>query len=199
MSSTDDPVQHSPAGRPANLILIGYRGSGKSSVGRRVASELGWAFIDTDDLIEATAGKTIAEIFETQGEPAFRETEARAVEQAVAGRRRVVSVGGGAVLSEQNRTRLRAAGICIWLTAPPEELYRRLQGDPDGSARRPALTDAGGLEEVRRVLAFRRPLYEAVADRVVDTAGKTAAAAAREVLALVAQVLAAPEGTWRST
>ena len=168
-----------------NLILIGYRGSGKSTVGRLAARRLHWRFIDTDELIEAAAGRSIAAIFAADGEAAFRELETCAIEQAVEGTRRVISVGGGAVLSEMNRSRLGAAGLCIWLTAPPEELHHRLQNDPRTAAQRPALTDAPGLEEVRRVLAAREPLYRSVADRIVDTQGRSVEELVQEVIAVV--------------
>ena len=100
-------------------------------MGRLVARRLGWRFIDTDELIEKASGRSIASIFTADGEPAFRELERwarRAGGSRVRGR--VIAVGGGAVLSEANRHRLGAAGLCIWLTAPPEELHSRLQSDP---------------------------------------------------------------------
>ena len=168
-----------------NLILIGYRGCGKSTVGRLVARRLGWRFIDTDELIEKASGRSIASIFTADGEPAFRELERWAIEQAVEGSRRVIAVGGGAVLSEANRHRLGAAGLCIWLTAPPEELHSRLQSDPRSPSQRPPLTDLGGLEEVRRLLAARAPLYRAVADRIIDTAGLSVEELVQEVSAVV--------------
>lgn len=171
------------AGR--DLILTGYRGSGKSCVGRLVSARLGWEFIDTDELVERAAGRAIADIFAAEGEPAFRALEDRAVAQAVAGAQRVISVGGGAVLSGRNRERLRAAGLCVWLSAPPEELHRRLRADPRSGSRRPALSDTPGLEEVRRVLAARRRLYAALADHVVETAGRSVEEVAQAVVALV--------------
>ena len=177
-----------------NLVLIGYRGCGKSSVGRIIARRIGWDFLDTDELLERREGRTIAAIFSADGEPTFRELERRAVEQSLRGMHQVISVGGGAVLSQTNRDKLRPAGVCVWLTAPPEELHRRLQADPYTTTRRPALTASPGLEEVRRVLAERRPFYEAVADHVVDTAGQSAAEVARKVVALVSAELKLAEG-----
>lgn len=178
-------------GSPDRLILVGYRGAGKTAVGRLVARHIGWDLVDTDELIERAAGRSIAAIFETSGQAAFRELESRAIEQAVGGTRRVISVGGGAVVAESNRERLRAAGLCIWLTAPPEELYRRLQADPNSASQRPALTDTPGLAEVRRVLAFREPFYQAAAHRVVSTSGQLVEDVAQEVIVIVTDA-------WRS-
>jgi len=158
--------------RGGNLVLIGYRGCGKTTVGRIVAQRLAWTFVDTDELIEHAAGRNIARIFAENGEPAFRELEAVAVQQAIRGTRHVVSVGGGAVLREENRLHIGAGGFCVWLTAPAEELHRRLVADPRSSAQRPALTAQPGLDEIKNLLAKRTPLYEAVAHRIVDTTGR---------------------------
>ena len=177
-----------------NLVLIGYRGCGKSSVGRIIARQIGWDFLDTDELIERQAGRTIAAIFSADGETTFRKLERRAVEQSLRGMQQVISVGGGAVLSQGNRDKLRLAGVCVWLTAPPEELHRRLQADPHSATRRPALTASPGLEEVRRVLAERRSFYEAVADHVVDTVGQPTTDVARKVVELVSAELKLAEG-----
>jgi shikimate kinase len=155
------------------VILIGYRGSGKTTVGRRLAERLGWEFVDTDAAIEEKAGRTIREVFETEGEAAFRKIEAVALDRALAGRRRVVSAGGGAVLLHQNRKSMRAAGACVWLTAPPAELYRRISGDERSSGQRPDLTDRPGVSEIEAVLQARLPVYEAMADHVVDTLGRS--------------------------
>ena len=180
---------------PHNLILIGYRGSGKTSVGRLVAEHLGWKLIDTDELTERAAGRSIAAIFADSGEAAFREMESDAAERAVGGTRRVISVGGGAVLAQANRDKLRQAGLCIWLTAPAEELHWRLQADPRSASQRPALTDASALEEVRRLLAIREPFYQALAHRVVDTSGRPVPEIAREVVAIVSGDAGSAEAT----
>ncbi|MBP7746718.1 MAG: shikimate kinase [Phycisphaerae bacterium] len=152
-----------------NVILIGLRGSGKSSVGRALAARLGWEFVDTDERVEAQTRRTIAEIFAQDGEPAFRALETAVIKDVARGTRQVLSVGGGAVLNPENCASLRAAGVCVWLTAPAEELHRRTQADPGTATRRPALTDAAGVGEVRRLLSARQPLYAALADHVVST------------------------------
>ncbi len=151
------------------IVLIGYRGCGKSSVGRRLAEKLGWQFVDTDELVEQQAGCPVREIFARQGAGAFRKLEAEVLAEALSGRGRVISAGGGAVLLRRNRKLLRGTGVCVWLTAPPEVLYQRICADHTSPERRPDLTDLGGLAEVEEVLQQRLPIYEATADHVVST------------------------------
>lgn len=165
-----------------NIVLVGYRGCGKTRVGRELAARLGWTFVDTDERIAAAAGCTIRAIFEQEGEAGFRRREAAVLAEVARGRRQVISAGGGAVLAAASREALRAAGVCVWLTAPPEELWRRVQADPASAAARPPLTAHGGLDEVRHLLAQRAPLYAALADHVIETAGKPVARVAQEVL-----------------
>ncbi|MBN2446541.1 MAG: shikimate kinase [Phycisphaerae bacterium] len=162
-----------PAAGVANVVLIGYRGSGKTSVGRAIATRLGWDFIDTDEMIEAEAGRSVREIFEADGETGFRKLEAAAIERVASGRHQVISVGGGAVLAAENRRHLRAAGRCVWLTAPAAVLHARMGADPLNASLRPALTSEGGLEEVIHVLAAREPLYHELADCIIDTESRT--------------------------
>jgi shikimate kinase len=170
-----------------NVVLIGYRGCGKSYVGREVARRLGWPFVDTDERIEAAAGRCIRDIFAQQGEAHFREMETRIIPQVTATRGQVIAVGGGAVLAASNRAKLRRAGVCVWLTAPATELYRRLEADPRSGTTRPALTTRGGLAEVRHLLAQRRPLYAGLADHVVPTRARSVAEVATAVLRAAAK------------
>ncbi|HRX86410.1 MAG TPA: shikimate kinase AroL [Phycisphaerae bacterium] len=149
-----------------NVVLIGYRGSGKTTVGRLLAEELDAAFIDTDELIAHMAGQTIAEIFAAEGERGFRERESNAIRMATAKPNRVISVGGGAVESADNRKRLRGYGTVVWLEAPASILWKRIQADPASGAQRPNLA-SGGLAEVEEVLARRVPLYAETAHLVV--------------------------------
>lgn len=190
MSDSDPPRDPPPGGveLPArNVVLIGYRGCGKTSVGRRLAARLGWPLVDTDERVEAAAGHSIQDIFATQGEPAFRQLETAIIAQVTRGTHQIISVGGGAVLSEANRATLRAAGPCIWLTAPVEALHQRILADPGTGATRPALTDRPGLDEVRHLLAQRQPLYAALADHVVDTVARSVEQVADAVLTAVAE------------
>ena len=168
-----------------NLILIGARGCGKTSVGQELARRLAWTFIDTDQRIEAVAGRTIRDIFAQDGEPAFRRLETEAIAEGLRGQQQVFSVGGGAVRSAANRAALRAGGHCIWLTAPPEELYCRVQNDPSTATSRPPLTGLAGLDEARHLLAERAPLYAATAHCVVSTDGLSVVQVVEAVLAAI--------------
>jgi len=154
---------------PERIILIGYRGTGKTTVGRILAAKLSWSFADCDDQIETTSGKSVAEIFADEGETAFRDRETVALRELCNREWLVIASGGGAVLSSTNRDLLRIAGFVVWLTASPETIWRRLQGDPTTARRRPNLTRAGGVDEVRTLLSAREPLYRAVADFATDT------------------------------
>ncbi|RMF83405.1 MAG: shikimate kinase [Planctomycetota bacterium] len=166
-----------------NLFLIGYRGAGKTCVGAIVADRLRRPFVDLDALIERTAGLSIRDLFEQHGEPAFRDLEQQTLAHVCADSSQVVSVGGGAVLREENRKRMKACGRCIWLRAATEELATRLAADPKTAAQRPALTARGVLEEIEEQLAQRAPLYERLADTIVDTTGRSIEAVAGEIVA----------------
>lgn len=145
------------------LVLIGPRGSGKTLVGQLVARLLGCDFVDTDTLIEAR-GRTIPELFATEGEPGFRAIEREVIRSLEPSADAVVATGGGAVLDAANREHLAGLGPVIYLHAPPERLVARIAGSD-----RPPLTDADPLDEMRRVLAEREPLYRALANAVIDT------------------------------
>jgi shikimate kinase len=161
-----------PRGR--GIALVGYRGTGKSTVGRLLADRLGRPFADADREVEARAGRPIRSIFAEEGEPAFREWESRVLADLTSrpggG---VVATGGGAVLLESNRKALRDFGFVIWLSADPDTLARRLQASRRGVEDRPSLTGAGTLAEIANVLGVRTPLYREVAHAVVETAGLT--------------------------
>lgn len=150
------------------ILIVGYRGTGKTTVGRLLASLLGWAFADCDDFIEAAAGQPVADIFASEGEAGFRDREADALRQLCTRERCVIATGGGAVLRPANRELLGETGFVAWLTASPEMIWSRLQADPMTAARRPNLTAAGGIDEVRTLIAAREPLYREVADFVAD-------------------------------
>lgn len=167
----------------AHVILTGFMATGKSEVGRRLARKLGRPFVDTDDLIEATAGRSVAEIFAADGEGRFRALEREAVEQACGVPDAVVATGGGTLLDMENRRRLAAAGPIICLSATPDDILRRI-ADPSS---RPLLAANGGgdrLERVRVLLAERAPVY-ALATHAVDTTGLSVDQVVERVRALV--------------
>jgi len=171
------------------IVLMGFMGTGKSEVGRRLAQRLGRAFVDTDQLVEERAGKRIAAIFADDGEPAFRALERAAVTEAADRGGAVVALGGGAVLDPENVCRLREAGVLVYLTARPDVILGRV-GD---GANRPLLRE-DPRAAVTRLLAERGPVYAAAADVTVDTSERTA----DEVVGEIQQALARSE-RWKSS
>jgi shikimate kinase len=171
-SEPEETTKPGEVGRGTGLILVGYRGTGKTTVGRIVAGRLGCPFFDADVELEARAGRTIRQIFADDGEPTFRDLEESTLATLTAQPgSAVLATGGGAVLRESNRRRLRKFGPVVWLRAEPSELARRLLADPEALEGRPALTTAGTLEEIVRVLEARLPLYREVCDIEVETGG----------------------------
>ncbi len=165
-----------------NLILIGYRGSGKSTVARVLSLRLGWQWIDADVEIELQAGKSIAAIFADDGERAFRDLETRVVADLARRRGTVIALGGGAILREQNRAAL-AGNTIVWLRAKPDTIADRIAADPATAERRPKLTADGGRHEIESLLAVREPIYRQLAHQIVDTDGKPPEEIAGEIIA----------------
>lgn len=164
------------------IVLTGYRGTGKSTVGQLLARQLGWPFVDTDPLIEQQAGMVIAEIFRRFGETHFRDLESRVIAGLDSAADAVISAGGGAILREENVRCLKANSLVVWLTAAPETLHGRISGDATTTDRRPELTNLSGLEEIRHLLAKREPLYRRACDVQVDTEGRSAEQIAAVIL-----------------
>jgi shikimate kinase len=171
---------------PQHLVLVGMMGAGKSSVGRRLALALGRPFVDTDRLVEERAGKTVAEIFADDGEPAFRALESQAVRDVLAsGVWAVVAFGGGAVLDPDNRRLARETALVVWLQAPARELARRVTSSQRQPAPiRPLLTQGLPAHAVLDGIARQRDdAYRAIAHLLVDTTGKSVGQVAAAVLA----------------
>ena len=166
-----------------NLFLIGYRGSGKTTVAEQLGVLLEWPWVDADLELEKRAGKSIQQIFAESGENEFRELESAVVAELAQRNNHVIALGGGAVLREQNLAALHGRGKMIFLRAKPETLHERVLADPATSARRPNLTTAGGLEEIRELLAARTPVYERSASLTIDTDGLSPAEIARDIIA----------------
>ena len=156
---------------PPNVILIGFMGSGKSTVGRELARLLGFEQVDTDDQIVARAGKPITQIFAEDGEAAFREIESAVLEELAGREKLVVSTGGGVVTREANVVALLAAGYVVWLDAAVDVIMDRTSGNNA----RPLLQTADPRATVERMLAERRPLYQNAADERVETERLTSA------------------------
>lgn len=175
--------------RRDRIYLTGYRGTGKTTVGKLISAQLSTDCVDLDDAIEAAAGKTIGELFEAGGEELFRDWETRCL-RAVAGdpsRGRVVSLGGGAILRPENRQLIRETGICVWLTASSEVIAARIQADQADGGRRPALTQLSPVEEIQALLIRREPLYRQCADLTLATDDKSPGQLAADVIAWAAQ------------
>lgn len=169
---------------PMQLILIGYRGTGKTTVAQRVAELLDLACFDADVEVEQRAGKSIKQIFDDDGEHAFRELEVRVIADLVQRGDAVLSLGGGAVMREATRRTIAPATV-VWLTARPETIHARMAADAKTAQQRPNLTTGGGLEEIASLLNQREPVYRACADFTVETDGKSAEQVAQEIVCLV--------------
>lgn len=150
-----------------NLILIGFMGSGKSSIGRPLAKQLQYDYLDTDQVIASKVGKSIASIFESKGEAYFRDLETEVLGELVASSRKklVLSTGGGVVLSEKNRGLIKSVGIVIWLHAAPEALFERAMRRPQ----RPLLEVEYPRYAFNQLLEQRLSLYQEAADIKLDT------------------------------
>lgn len=163
------------------VILIGYRASGKTTVGRCLAQKLGLPLVDTDKLVEGATGLTIKEMIAQSGWPVFRKKEKEAVQSLEVGGPCVISTGGGVILDEDNRMMLKRLGVVIYLQAPVSDLLDRLTREAGEGETRPALTAGSLEEETYAVLSQRIPLYEACADFAVDTEGKNVVRVAEEI------------------
>src|SRR5687767_4563801 len=152
-----------------SIVLIGYRGCGKTSIGRKLADRLWQPFVDTDDLVVKKAGKSIKDIFEQDGEPKFRQLEVEVIKDAAKLQEHVIALGGGGATRSENVKVLRDAGHkLIYLRCEPHELHRRIQADPNSASTRPNLTAGGGVEEIRAVMTEREPAYRAAAQAELD-------------------------------
>ncbi|NEV79823.1 shikimate kinase [Rhodopseudomonas sp. BR0C11] len=137
------------------VVLIGMMGAGKSTVGRRLALRLGLPFLDADTEIESAAAMTIPEIFETHGEPHFRDGEARVIARLLDGGTKVLATGGGAFMREETRDRIREKAISMWLEAEADVILRRVKRRAD----RPLLKTPDPAGTIARLIAERYPLY----------------------------------------
>jgi shikimate kinase len=166
----------------AHLVLVGLMGSGKTTVGQRVADKLGRPFVDSDDVVEARTGRTVREIWRTDGEAAYRVLERQALVDALAAATpSVIAAAGGVVLSEQNRDDLASAdATVVWLRADPGQLVARATR---GEHR--LLLDDDPAAVLAQMAAGREPLYREVADHVVDVGDRTVEDVVADVLAVV--------------
>jgi shikimate kinase len=151
------------------LTLIGYRATGKSTLAQPLAERLGWSWVDADVELERRAGRTIREIFDTDGEPEFRRLERETLVDLLSQDRLVMAAGGGAVLNPDTRQEFKDAGPVVWLKASVATIEARLYGDETTADRRPNLTSSGGREEIERLLNEREPIYSDTATLTIQT------------------------------
>jgi shikimate kinase len=171
-----------------NLVLIGYRATGKTTVGVRLARKLGRDFVDLDAALEQEMGRAITDLVAEQGWPEFRRREKEIVARYGLPQGRVLATGGGVVLDSENVRMLRENGVVVWLQAGPGLIRERLSRDRVQEDQRPSLTGSGTLDEVEEVLKTREPLYAAAAHVIIDTAGQYADQVAEKVLAAIKEI-----------
>lgn len=156
-----------------NLYLIGYRCTGKTTVGKVLARRLGWPCVDTDRMIVEDAGMSIANMVASRGWPFFREQERHALETVAARDCQVVATGGGIVLDGRNIAVMKKTGKVVWLTADQKTIGARMLADAATAGNRPSLTGQGLMDEIEAVLSERKPLYEQASELKIDTDRET--------------------------
>ncbi len=162
-----------------NIALIGFMGTGKTTVGRALAKRLNKEFVELDALIEQRAGKSIPDIFQQDGEVAFRELEIEAAKETAHRKNLVIACGGGLVLNKINIDRLKQSAIIVCLTASPQAILKRTSRDV---GQRPLLDVSDRAAEIQELLRFRKPFYERAADIEIDTS-------ALDISAVVGQII----------
>lgn len=163
-----------------NIILIGYMGCGKTTVGKSIVEMTKYMFSDTDEMIVAEQGRSISDIFEQDGEQKFRDMETALLAKMLAEKTdmRVISTGGGMPVREENRQLLRQLGTVVYLRVKPETVYKRIKGDTT----RPLLQCENPMERIREMIKNRGPAYEAAAEFVMDVDNMTQREAAEEII-----------------
>ena len=154
---------------PLNVVLVGFMGCGKTTLGARLAQMLGLKFVDMDDCIIRKAGCEIPAIFAAQGEPGFRSIESAVLDDLLQSDQMVVATGGGVVTIPENLPKLKALGFVVWLNPPERAIWQRVSRNRS----RPLLQTPNPRQTVHDLLEKRRPLYSAVADLEADTKGLT--------------------------
>ena len=152
-----------------NLFLIGYRCSGKTTIGKSIAKTIGWSFVDSDIWVIKACGKSIQDIIDTEGWNAFRRLEHSIIKQICTNDRQVVATGGGVVLDADNVKAIKNSGMVVWLDASAETIRKRMVEDRNSKHFRPALTDRGRIEEIEDMLSQRNPYYMSASDFFIHT------------------------------
>lgn len=167
-----------PGNHRENILLTGFMGSGKSSIGKIVAKQIGFQFLDTDQIIVERTGSSIADLFSSLGEPAFRDLETSVLASLAHLSRCVIATGGGIILRDQNRALLRETGFVVGLTASEEIIFDRVSRNN----KRPLLHTPDPRETLHALLEARKPLYEAAAEFLLDTSTLSHAEAAERII-----------------
>jgi len=162
-----------------NIALIGFMGVGKTAVGKVLAEELGRSFVELDSLIEQKAGKSIPDIFQQEGETAFRELEMRVTEEVANKKKAVIACGGGIVLNKINIDWLRKSARIVYLTASPDVILKRVANE---EGQRPLLEVDNPTLTIRKLLSFRKPFYERAADITIDTSKLDINAVSKQII-----------------
>ena len=163
--------------RIVNIALIGFMGAGKTSVGRLVAEQLHFDYLDTDEIIQSRTGRTITEIFSTDGEPAFRKLESELVAELAARTKTVIATGGGLPVNPQNLASLKTHALVVCLWASPEKIWERVKNQ----THRPLLHDPDPQKKIRDLLAAREPFYKQ-ADVLLNTDLRSVREVAQQVV-----------------
>ena len=174
-----------------NVFLVGPIGVGKTTIGRVLADLLGIEFYDSDREIEASTGADIPWIFDVEGESGFRVRETRMIEQLTQKKNIVLATGGGAVMSPENREWLMARGAVVYLRAPISQQIERTSRDKT----RPLLQTPNPEDKIRELMKIREPLYQEVADIVVDTYRRNPKAVSQDIFAQLKQISGLPPST----
>jgi shikimate kinase len=155
-----------------NILLMGYRGCGKTTIGRKLADQLWKTFVDTDQVTcQRLDNRSIKQVWDELGEPVWRKTECEVTADVLKQDNQVVAIGGGTAMQPAARAAIEVADHLtrVYLKCDPAELLKRIQGDTQSAATRPNLTPlGGGLEEINQMLSVREPVYMALADHILD-------------------------------
>jgi shikimate kinase len=183
------------SGPAESIFLVGMMGSGKSTVGKRLAAALGRPFVDADKELEARCGVPVATIFELEGEDGFRRREAALIDELTQQPGLVLATGGGAVMREENRRRLHERGVVVYLRATVQELWVRLRNDKV----RPLLQTAEPRKRIAQLVDLRDPLYQECAHLIVHTGRQPADRVVRQILGELEERAAAAAGGRRAS
>ena len=168
-----------------NIILIGYRCTGKTSVGKKVAGKLAVPFLDTDEVITRETGMSVDEIVRAGGWPLFRRKETEAIRSLSSLKGSVIATGGGAFEDPENRNVLRGKGLFVWLTADGQTIVERMRSDGKCDGHRPPLSGDGLEAEVAAMTRKREPVYRGLADMMIDTSHKRIDEIANEIVRFI--------------